>query len=56
MAGSAMGAQAGATTVWVVSIRFEDGIDRALTISAKPGFRPGDRVQVSNGVITPVGK
>jgi len=52
MAGSAMGAQAGATTVWVVSIRFEDGIDRALTMSAKPGFRPGDRVRVGDGVIT----
>jgi outer membrane lipoprotein SlyB len=51
MAGSAIGAKAGEKTVWSVSVRFEDGIDRAITVSERPDYRPGDKVRVDNGLI-----
>jgi outer membrane lipoprotein SlyB len=54
MAGSAVGGQADVRTVWDVRVRFEDGIDRTVRVYARPTFRPGDRVAVSNGVITPL--
>jgi len=53
MAGSAVGSKAGAETVWVVNIRFEDGIDRAVTVRDRPSYRPGDRVRVDNGAVFP---
>lgn len=43
----------GSTTVWDVSIRFEDGIDRVVRTAQPPAFRPGDRVRVINGAIMP---
>jgi hypothetical protein len=51
MAGSAIGAKAGGKTVWSVSVRFDDGIDRAITVSERPDYRPGDKVRVDNGLI-----
>jgi outer membrane lipoprotein SlyB len=54
MAGSAIGSQADVRTVWDVRVRFEDGIDRTVRVYARPAFRPGDKVAVSNGVITPL--
>jgi outer membrane lipoprotein SlyB len=51
MAGSAIGAKAGEKTVWSVSVRFDDGIDRAITVSERPDYRPGDKVRVDNGLI-----
>jgi outer membrane lipoprotein SlyB len=53
MAGSAVAGKAGAETVWVVNIRFDDGIDRAVTVSQRPNYRPGDRVRVENGAVLP---
>jgi outer membrane lipoprotein SlyB len=52
MAGSAIANRAGAETVWDVTVRFEDGIDRTIRVRERPAFRPGDRVNVSNGVVT----
>lgn len=54
MAGSAVAGKAGAETVWVVNIRFEDGIDRAVTVSQRPNYRPGDRVNVEGGAVFPL--
>ena len=54
MAGSAVASKAGAETVWVVNIRFDDGIDRAVTVSQRPNYRPGDRVRVDNGAVSPL--
>lgn len=54
MAGSAVASKAGAETVWVVNIRFDDGIDRAVTVSQRPNYRPGDRVRVDNGAVLPL--
>jgi hypothetical protein len=39
--------------VWIVNIRFEDGIDREVTVTQRPNYRPGDRVRVDNGVVSP---
>jgi outer membrane lipoprotein SlyB len=52
MAGSAIANRAGAETVWDVTVRFDDGIDRTIRVRERPDFRPGDRVNVSNGVVT----
>jgi outer membrane lipoprotein SlyB len=52
MAGSAIGSKATTNAVWDVVVRFEDGIDRTVQVSDKPTYRPGDRVAVSNGIIT----
>jgi outer membrane lipoprotein SlyB len=54
MAGSAVGSQASVKAFWDVTVRFDDGIDRPVRVYARPAFRPGDRVAVSNGVITPL--
>jgi outer membrane lipoprotein SlyB len=54
MAGSAIADKHATETVWVVSIRFDDGIDRAVTVSQRPNYRPGDRVRVDNGVVSPL--
>jgi len=51
MAGSQIGARAGAQLVWDVTIRFEDGIERTLTVADRPAVRPGDRVTVRDGQI-----
>ena len=54
MAGSAIGSQADVKTVWDVRVRFDDGIDRTVRVYARPIFKPGDKVSVANGVITPL--
>ena len=51
MAGSAVAAKVGEVIVWVVAIRFEDGIDRSITVDQRPIYRPGDKVRVEQGVI-----
>jgi outer membrane lipoprotein SlyB len=53
IAGNAVGSKASTTSVWDVVVRFEDGIDRTIQVTEKPAYRPGDRVSVSNGIITP---
>jgi outer membrane lipoprotein SlyB len=54
MAGSSAGAKAGEKMVWRVAVRFDDGIDRTVTVSERPTYRPGDKVRVQQGVITPM--
>ena len=51
MAGSAIGSKAGENTVWSVGVRFDDGIDRVITVTERPDYRPGDKVRVDNGLI-----
>lgn len=53
MAGSAVGSKATERPVWDVVVRFEDGIDRTIRVTERPTYRPGDRVAVSNGIVTP---
>ena len=55
MAGSAVAGKAAAETVWVVNIRFDDGIDRAVTVTQRPNYRPGDKVRVEGGAVLPLG-
>lgn len=52
MAGSSLGARAGQHLVWDVAIRFEDGIERTLTVKDRPVVRPGDRVSVRDGQVS----
>jgi outer membrane lipoprotein SlyB len=52
MAGSAIANRAGAETVWDVTVRFADGIDRTVRVRERPTFRPGDRVSVAGGNVT----
>jgi outer membrane lipoprotein SlyB len=52
MAGSAIANHTGQETVWDVTVRFDDGIDRVIRTRDRPAFRPGDRVSVSSGVVT----
>jgi outer membrane lipoprotein SlyB len=53
-AGAQAGANAGAVTAWDVSVRFDDGIDRVIRVYQTPTVRPGNRVRVQNGAITPM--
>ena len=52
MAGSSVASKYGAKTVWIVSIRYDDGIDRRVSTEDRPGYRPGDKVRVEGGKIT----
>ena len=52
--GASAGANAGAVTAWDVSVRFEDGIDRVIRVYQTPAVRPGTKVRVANGVISPL--
>lgn len=54
VAGGQAGGQMGAVTAWDVSIRFEDGIDRVVRTYQQPNVRPGSKVRVDNGVVTPM--
>jgi outer membrane lipoprotein SlyB len=54
VAGSAIADQQGAETVWVVNILFDDGITRAVTVTQRPNYRPGQRVVVANGAVVPM--
>jgi outer membrane lipoprotein SlyB len=53
MAGSAIADKQGAELVWDVNIRFDDGINRTVTVTQPPNFRPGDKVRVDNGAVSP---
>jgi outer membrane lipoprotein SlyB len=53
-AGGQAGASAGAVTAWDVSVRFDDGIDRVIRVYQQPTVRPGGRVRVQNGVVSPL--
>lgn len=52
--GGQAGAQAGAVTAWDISVRFEDGIDRVIRVYQTPTVRPGSRVRVANGIVSPL--
>ncbi len=52
MAGGAIAGKASTNSVWDVVVRFEDGIDRLVRVTERPTYRPGDRVTVSNGIVT----
>jgi outer membrane lipoprotein SlyB len=54
IAGSSVASKAAAETVWVVNIRFDDGINRTVTVSQRPNYRPGDKVRVDNGAVFPL--
>ena len=49
--GKSVGGKMSKATVWYVTVRFEDGIDRRIRTTQQPAYRPGDRVRVSDGVI-----
>ena len=51
LAGKSVGGKMSKATVWYVTVRFEDGIDRRIRVEQSPAYRPGDRVRVSNNVI-----
>jgi outer membrane lipoprotein SlyB len=53
-AGAQAGGQAAAVTAWDVSVRFEDGIDRVIRVYQIPSVRPGMKVRVDNGSVTPL--
>ena len=52
MVGSSIANRAGAETVWDVTVRFADGIDRTVRVRERPDYRPGDRVSVAGGRVT----
>jgi len=52
--GGQAGGQAAAVTAWDVSVRFEDGIDRVIRVYQTPSVRPGMKVRVDNGIVTPL--
>ena len=54
VAGGSAASKASSKLVWQVSVRFADGIDRSITVDQRPDYRPGDRVVVSNGSISPL--
>lgn len=49
--GSNVGSKSGQKMVWTVGVRFDDGIDRSITVTERPTFRTGDKVRVEQGVI-----
>jgi len=51
LAGKSVGEKATTATVWDVTVRFDDGIDRQIRVTQPPTYRPGDRVRVSENVI-----
>jgi outer membrane lipoprotein SlyB len=51
MAGRSAGNKMSSATVWYVTVRFDDGIDREIRVDQSPSYRPGDRVRVSDNVI-----
>ena len=52
--GGQAAAQAGAVTAWDVSVRFDDGIDRLIRVYQQPTVRPGQKVRVANGTVSPL--
>jgi outer membrane lipoprotein SlyB len=53
VAGNAIANKQGAETVWVVNVLCNDGINRTFTATQRPNYRPGDKVRVDNGLVTP---
>ena len=51
LAGKSVGGNMSQQTVWYVTVRFDDGIDRRVRVEQAPSYRPGDRVRVSDNVI-----
>ena len=51
MAGKSVGGKMSQSTVWYVTVRFDDGIDRRIRVVQAPNYRPGDRVRISDNVI-----
>jgi len=49
--GKAVGSKASTHTVWYVTVRFEDGVDRRVRVEQRPSYRPGDRVRVSDNAV-----
>jgi len=49
--GAALAQWLGMRTRYEVLVRFEDGIDRAFTLDAMPGFKPGATVRMVNGAL-----
>ena len=39
----------GTSTIWVVTVRYEDGTTANIEQSSQPPLRTGDRVRVTNG-------
>jgi hypothetical protein len=39
----------GTSTVWVVTVRYEDGTTANIEQPSQPPLRSGDRVRVTNG-------
>jgi len=56
MAGKSVGGKMSKATVWYVTVRFDDGIDRRIRVAEPPSYRPGDRVRVSNNVIQKIAR
>lgn len=56
LAGKSVGGKMSKATVWYVTVRFDDGIDRQLRVTDRPTYRPGDRVRVSNTVIEKIAR
>jgi outer membrane lipoprotein SlyB len=56
MAGKSVGGKMSQATVWYVTVRFDDGIDRRLRVVQAPDYRPGDRVRISDNVIQKIGR
>jgi outer membrane lipoprotein SlyB len=54
MAGSAVANRASVDTVFDVVIQFDDGITRVVRVDQRPNVRPGSRVSVSAGAISPL--
>ena len=54
MAGSNAGGKADMKTVWDVSVRCDDGIDRVVRTEVQPFYRPGTKVRLVNGMIQPL--
>ena len=52
--GGQAAAQAGAATAWDISVRFDDGIDRVIRVHQQPSVRPGQKVRVANGIVSPL--
>ncbi len=56
MAGKSVGGKMSNATVWYVTVRFDDGIDRRVRVTQVPEYRPKDRVRVSENVITKISR
>ncbi len=51
VAGNAIEKKVNTTKSWEILVKFEDGSTRIIKSATQPGWRPGDRVKVIDGVI-----